>query len=105
MKIEEINYIKKVSFINEFGETMNLILDENHEVWFNHEDCNGDNYQKYNNLLTNYKLKSYPKRKIIKGFAFVLSSMESSVLNQFVDEAVAYNGFKRKSDDVPLEIV
>jgi hypothetical protein len=36
------NPVLKTEFINEFGEKMTLVMGNDAELWFHHEDCNKD---------------------------------------------------------------
>ena len=88
---------KQVKFINEFGETMTLALNDNNQVLFKHDDINED-FELYNDLLCDYNIKG----TILKGMKYVLSPIEKSVLNIFVDDAINNYNFVVKKNDIPL---
>ncbi len=60
------NPINKKEFINEFGETMILVMSNNAEIWVHHNDCNND-YEKLNIFMLKYVLNSN-EQKIIFDF-------------------------------------
>ena len=92
---------KRVLFTNEFGETMTLVVDKDNNVFFKHDDITTE-FEAYNDILMNYKLKLKGKKKLIIGYKYVFSQIEKAVLNQFVSDAVMLDGFLVKTDNIPV---
>jgi hypothetical protein len=58
----------KTEFVNDFGETMKLVVDSNNRIWVHHNDCNND-YQE------------------LKNFEYILNGSEIAVMLGFVEAA------------------
>lgn len=78
MNEEEI--ILKTQHTNKHGEVMNLILDIQGKTWFNHEDCNGEEYADIETLYTDF---TFGEHVFKDRFSYVLDSDEVAVLNTF----------------------
>ena len=70
-EFKEILYLK--TYTNQYGEKMFLVMDENYDLWFYHDDCNKD-FEDINILL------DYPM-----GFKYVLTENEKNILMDFID--------------------
>ena len=66
---------KRVLFTNEFGETMTLVVDKDNNVFFKHDDIITE-FEAYNDILMNYKLKG--KKKLIIGYKYIFSRIEKA---------------------------
>jgi hypothetical protein len=91
--------IRRVLFTNEFGETMTLVMDKDNNVFFKHDDIITE-FEAYNDMLMNYKVKG--KKKLIIGYKYVFSRIEKAVLNEFISDAVRNYGFLMKTDNIPV---
>ncbi len=91
--------IRRVLFTNEFGETMTLVMDKDNNVFFKHDDIITE-FEAYNDMLMNYKVKG--KKKLIIGYKYVFSRIEKAVLNEFISDAVRKYGFLVKTDNIPV---
>lgn len=70
-KFEEILHLK--TYTNHYGESMFLVMDENYDLWFYHDDCNKDFEDLH--LLLNDPM----------GFKYVLTENEKNILMDFID--------------------
>jgi hypothetical protein len=73
-KFEEILHLK--TYTNQYGETMQLVMDENYDLWFYHDDCNKD-FEDIN-ILSDYPM----------GFKYVLTENEKNILMDFIDDSL-----------------
>ena len=58
----------KTEFINDFGETMKLVVDSDDHIWVHHDDCNED-YEE------------------LKNFKYILNDSEIAVITGFIEMA------------------
>ena len=63
------NPINRKEFVNQYGETMTMVMSANATIWVHHSDCN-DDFEKL----------------IIFGLKYILNSEEQNAINEFVKE-------------------
>lgn len=63
------NPINRKEFVNQYGETMTMVMSANATIWIHHSDCN-DDFEKL----------------IIFSLKYILNSEEQNAINEFVKE-------------------
>ena len=58
--------IKTKEFVNQYGETMNLVMSASGIIWVHHNDCNKD-YEKLNIFIVKYIINA-EEQNAIAGF-------------------------------------
>ena len=74
----------KTEFVNDFGETMKLVVDSDDQIWVHHDDCNNDYVE-----LDNFK--------------YVLNSSEIVVITCFIALAKGLYNIDNSSIDEFIE--
>ena len=71
-----IDPINRKEFVNEFGETMTLVMSSDLTVWIHHNDCN-DDFETADIFCSEYILNSLEQRAIIE---FIFESHNITIL-------------------------
>ena len=58
------NPINRKEFVNQYGETMNLVMSASGIIWVHHNDCNED-YEKLNIFMLKYILNKEEQEVIM----------------------------------------
>jgi hypothetical protein len=90
---------KRVMFNNEFGETMTLVVCEDNNVYLKHDKITTE-FEAYNDILINYKCGD--DNELLNGYKYLFSPIENVIINEFVSDAVLYDGFLVKTDNIPV---
>ena len=83
------NTIVQTSFINNYGETMTLVMDKDYNAWFRHTDCN-DKFENFKDLsVPNFYIFKYVidanERKVLSTFCELCKAIAEATGTKFVD--------------------
>jgi hypothetical protein len=79
------NPIIKTSFKNKYGETMNVVMDREYNIWFKHDDCNNE-YENFKDMGYSVQLPGKNNELVTyNAFKYVMDSDERNVLVAFVN--------------------
>jgi hypothetical protein len=79
--MEKNTFVYQASFVNEFGEKMELYYTKEKQLFFFHEDCN-DNFENIEEIV-NVEEKKFNKG--LKFFKYILDKEEQKFLNNFIN--------------------
>lgn len=81
------NPITEITYVNEFSETMHLVMDQEFNIWFHHNDCN-ETYENFKEMGFTIELPDLSKKTkpLVKynGFKYVLDNAERETLVSFI---------------------